>query len=241
MGTVESAVEQSRGGSAASSAIATSASPVAPTTDAPAEPVVEPAVGAQAIERAAEPQMVDRARAETFGQAFAVLLARHGYYDDATQTHQLAAFYERLRQQNGRGIRIAALRSYLQGEALPSAGKARLIADALGAPRALVLYVAGYLTPGDLAHYPGPQMTVEAVEADIAELAELPLSPETRRRIVHDLRVSARILGLLASSADDVAETERSGATTLYVAAPDERETLIERLIELWSAQTPQA
>ena len=191
---------------------------------------------APAVATPAAPQMVDRARAQTFGQAFAVLLARHGYYGEATQTYRLAPFYERLRQQNGRGIRIAALRSYVQGEALPSAAKARLIADTLGAPRALLLYVAGYLTPNDLAHYPGPQLTLATVEADIAELAELPLSPETRLRIVHDLRVSARILGLLTSSADDDTEAETTGPTTLYIAEPDERETLIERLVELWSA-----
>lgn len=178
------------------------------------------------------PRMVDRTRVEAFAQAFAVLLAQHGYYDEATQTYQLPQLYERLRQQNGRGIRMAALWAYLNGEALPSEAKARLIADALGAPRALLLYVAGYLTASDLAHYPGPHLTLATVEADIAELADLPLSPETRARIAHDLRASARILSLLAG-ADDADPEANGGAGAQYVAAPDERETLIERLTEL--------
>ncbi len=238
MGTRDAAVEHSQPARQATVASPERANPAALANDAPATsapPAAMPATSAPPT-----PRMVDRTRAQAFGQALAALLGRQGYYDDQAKQYQLTRFYERLRARDGRGIRIAALRSYLRGEALPNEAKARLLADALNAPRGLLLYVAGYLTPHDLAHYPGPQLTLAAIEADIAELAELPLAPATQMRIIHDLRASAHILALLGKDQDEpIAASTPAGAVTHYLAAPDERETLIAQLVALLAAPTP--
>lgn len=177
---------------------------------------------------AAPAQTVERERALTFSEALRTLLQRQNYFVPLTGTYLLPQFYERVRQIDGAGIHINTLRAYLRGESLPSDGKVRLLADALGVPRGVLLFAAGYLTPTDLPNYPGPYTTLESVEADIREVEALPLARETRERILHDLRTTARIMRLLHA---DQAQTRRSDR--------DEREGLIEQLIELWEAPAP--
>lgn len=174
-------------------------------------------------------QMVDRERAQTFSQALRILLQRQNFYVPLTGTYLLPQLYERVRMVDGHGIHVNTLRAYLRGESLPSDGKVRLLADALGVPRGALLYAAGYLTVEDLPHYPGPYATMESIEADMREVESLPLSPDTKRRILRDLRTSARILALIA------AERAQAGFAT----QPDERERLIEQLIELWETPAP--
>ncbi|HLY32503.1 MAG TPA: hypothetical protein VKQ36_15875 [Ktedonobacterales bacterium] len=221
-----------------------SSAPATPAT--PAKTVSELPTAQLGPNMPQSPQMVDRARAQTFSKALRILLQRQGYYVALTETYLLPQFYDRLRTLDGTGIQIASLRAYLRGETLPSEVKTRLIADALGAPRGLLLYVAGYLTPEDLAHYPGPQLTLATVEADISELEDLPLAAATKARIARDLRISARILCLLAPDRIGLVGSEgrpaADGAATLmgtFATAPDEREMLIEQLIDLWATPAP--
>jgi transcriptional regulator with XRE-family HTH domain len=170
--------------------------------------------------------MVERGRAQAFGRSLCVLLQRQRFYVPLTQTYLLPQLYERTREVDGQGIQINSLRAYLRGETLPSDSKVRLLADALGVPRGVLLYVAGYLTPEDLPNYPGPNATLENLEMDMREVESLPLSPQTKARILHDLRATTRIVHLVAA--------ER--ASTGYSAEPLEREHLIEQLITLWES-----
>lgn len=172
---------------------------------------------------------VEYERALAFSQAFRSLLQRQHYYVPRTSTYLLPQLYDRIRQVDGSGIHVNTLRTYLRGEALPSDAKVRLLADALEVPRGVLLYAAGYLTPGDLPSYPGPHTTLESIEADIREVEALPLASETKDRILHDLRTSARILCLLH------AERAQTGQRALA----DEREQLIEQLIDLWEMPAP--
>ncbi|MGH2514281.1 MAG: helix-turn-helix domain-containing protein [Ktedonobacterales bacterium] len=174
-------------------------------------------------------QTVEQERALAFSQALRSLLQRQRYYAPRTGTYLLPQLYDHIRQVDGAGIHVNTLRAYLRGEALPSDGKVRLLADALGVPRGVLLYAAGYLTPGDLPSYPGPHTTLESIEADIREVEALPLAGETKERILHDLRTSARILCLLH------AERAQTGQRALA----DEREQLIEQLIDLWEMPAP--
>ncbi len=171
----------------------------------------------------ASPQLVDRERAQTFSRALRTLLQRQGYYVPLTGTYLLPQLYDRVRSVDGHGIHINTLRAYLRGESLPSDSKVRILADALSVPRGVLLYCSGYLTPEDLPNYPGPYATLAHLEADIQEVESLPLSDETKQRILRDLRTSARILRLLAAEQ----------------AQPDEREHIIELLIELWETPAP--
>nr|MBF6592622.1 helix-turn-helix transcriptional regulator [Ktedonobacterales bacterium] len=180
------------------------------------------APGTQAAAAAAG-QTVERERAHAFSEALRTLLQRQNYYVPLTGTYLLPQFYERIRQVDGTGIHINTLRAYLRGESLPSDGKVRLLADALGVPRGVLLFAAGYLTPTDLPNYPGPYATLASVEADIREVEALPLARETRERLLHDLRTTAQIMRLLH---DDQAQARRTDR--------DEREQLIEQLIELY-------
>jgi transcriptional regulator with XRE-family HTH domain len=173
--------------------------------------------------------MVDRERAQAFSRALRVLLQRHNFYVPLTGTYLLPQLYDRVRSVDGHGIHINTLRAYLRGDSLPSDGKVRLLADALGVPRGMLLYTAGYLAAEDLPHYPGPHATLDNIKADIEEVEALPLMPETKRRILRDLHSSARILQLL--------DAER--ASTGYATSPYEREEMIEQLISLWEAPNP--
>lgn len=173
--------------------------------------------------------MVDRERAQTFAQALRIVLQRQHYYVPLTGTYLLPQLYERVRAVDGQGIHINTLRAYLRGDTLPSDSKVRLLADALGIPRGMLLYTAGYLVAEDLPHYPGPYASLENIEADMREVEALPLVPETKSRILRDLRASARILMLLA------AERAQVG----YATEPHERERLVESLIELWETPAP--
>lgn len=173
--------------------------------------------------------MVDRERAQTFAQALRIVLQRQHYYVPLTGTYLLPQLYERVRAVDGQGIHINTLRAYLRGDTLPSDGKVRLLADALGIPRGMLLYTAGYLVAEDLPHYPGPYASLENIEADMREVEALPLMSETKSRILRDLRASARILMLLA------AERAQVG----YATEPHEREQLVESLIELWETPAP--
>ena len=185
------------------------------------------APGTQAAD-ASPVQTVERERALTFSEALRTLLQRQNFYVPLTGTYLLPQLYERVRQVDGVGIHINTLRAYLRGESLPSDGKVRLLADALGVPRGVLLFAAGYLTPTDLPNYPGPYTTLESIEADIREVEALPLARATQERILHDLRTTARIMRLLHAEQAQVRGTGR-----------DEREQLIEQLIELWEAPAP--
>ncbi len=173
--------------------------------------------------------MVDRERAQTFAQALRIVLQRQHYYVPLTGTYLLPQLYERVRAVDGQSIHINTLRAYLRGDTLPSDGKVRLLADALGIPRGMLLYTAGYLVAEDLPHYPGPYASLENIEADMREVEALPLMPETKVRILRDLRSSARILMLLASERAPVG----------YATKPHERERLVASLIELWETPAP--
>jgi len=172
-------------------------------------------------------QMVERARAQAFGDALRILLQRQQFYVPLTGTYLLPQLYERLRTLDEHGIHVNTLRAYLRGEALPSDSKVRLLADALGVPRGVLLYVAGYLTPEDLPNYPGTGATLENLEADMREVEALPLAAQTKQRILRDLRTTARIVHLVAA--------ERAA----YAAEPLEREQLVEQLITLWESAAP--
>jgi transcriptional regulator with XRE-family HTH domain len=184
---------------------------------------------AQAATSASPVQTVERERALAFSDALRTLLQRQNFYVPLTGTYLLPQFYERVRQVDGTGIHINTLRAYLRGETLPSDSKVRLLADALGVPRGVLLFAAGYLTAADLPNYPGAYTTLEGLEADMREVEALPLARETKERILHDLRTSARILQLLHAD-----QTNRR-------TQPDEREQLIEQLIELWQTPAPPA
>jgi transcriptional regulator with XRE-family HTH domain len=185
------------------------------------------APGTQAAD-ASPVQTVERERALTFSEALRTLLQRQNFYVPLTGSYLLPQLYERVRQVDGVGIHINTLRAYLRGESLPSDGKVRLLADALGVPRGVLLFAAGYLTPTDLPNYPGPYTTLESIEADIREVEALPLARATQERILHDLRTTARIMRLLHAEQAQIRGTDR-----------DEREQLIEQLIELWEAPAP--
>lgn len=188
-----------------------------------------PRLVAEAARHAPHEQSVERERAEAFGRALRVLLQRQRFYVPLTSTYLLPQFSERLRTLDGQGISVATLRAYLRGESFPTDGKVRLLADGLSIPRGAVLYLAGYLTPEDLPHYPGPQTTLAAVEADIQEVEHTPLARATKEHILRDLRITARLLHLLAAEQ----------AQHDFVTAPDEREQIIELLIEVWETATP--
>lgn len=173
--------------------------------------------------------MVERARALAFSQALRILLQRQRFYVPLTGTYLLPQLYERMRALGDHSIHLNTLRAYLRGETLPSDSKVRLLADALGIHRGVLLYAAGYLTPEDLPHYPGPNATLANLEADMREVEALPLAPPTKQRILHDLRTTARIVHLVAA--------ER--AANAYAAEPLEREQLVEQLITLWECDVP--
>ncbi len=177
----------------------------------------------------ASAQMVERVRAQAFSEALRIFLQRQHLYMPLTGTYLLPQLFERVRAVDGQGIHINTLRTYLRGEILPSDSKVRLLADALGVPRGVLLYVAGYLTPQDLPHYPGPGATLERLEADMREVEALPLAPQTKERVLRDLRTTARIVHLVAA--------ER--VTPDYAAEPLERERLIEQLIDIWESAAP--
>ena len=174
-------------------------------------------------------QSVERERAVAFGEALRTIMQRQDLYIPLTGTYLLPQLYERLRAVDGCGIPIPTLRGYLRGDALPSDSKVRLLADALDLPRGVLLFASGYLTAEDLPNYPGPHASMESIEADIREVETMPLSGDTKQRILHELRTSARILMLVQ------AERAQQGQTT----APDEREQLIEQLIEIWESPPP--
>jgi len=173
--------------------------------------------------------VAERERALQFSQVFRTLMQRQGFYVPLTGSYLIVQLADRIRGIDGQGIHSNSLRAYLRGEVLPSDGKVRLLADALGVPRGVLLYAASYLTPEDLPNYPGPYTTLETLEADIAEVESLPLSEGTKERVLADLRASARILRLLAA--------ERAQAD--WRTAPDEREQVIDLLIELWETPAP--
>lgn len=189
----------------------------------------ENATGATDTPHASSMQTVERERACAFGDALRTILQRQDLYIPLTGTYLLPQLYERLRAVDGGGIPIPTLRGYLRGDALPSDSKVRLLADALGLPRGVLLFASGYLTAEDLPNYPGPHASLDSIEADIREVEEMPLSSDTKQRILHDLRTSARILVLIQ------AERAQQGQTT----APDEREQLIEQLIAIWESPPP--
>jgi hypothetical protein len=172
---------------------------------------------------------VDRKRAISFSRALGILLQEE-YYVPLTGTYLLPQFYERLRGVDGRGINTTALRAYLRGGAFPSERKVRLLADALGISRGLLLFASGYLTPQDLPDYPGPETTLSAILDDIHEVERLPLSDEARPGILASLYNTARILRLLHAERP---ETE-------WHVEPNERELIIEQMIDLWESPAPE-
>ena len=171
----------------------------------------------------------DRDRATAFSEALRTVLQRQNYYSRATDTYDLPRLFDQISELDSSVVHIATLRSYLRGEVLPSDSRVRLMADALEVPRGVLLYAAGYLTATDLPNYPGPNTTMEALDADIAEVESLPLMQATKDRILHDLRTSKRILRLLV--------TEREFASRAI--QPSERELVVEQLIELWMTPPP--
>jgi|GEM_PF-1817581 len=185
---------------------------------------------AQANTGAPAPQTAERERALQFSQILRVLLQRQNFFVPLTGTYLLPQLYERVRQIDAHGIHINTLRAYLRGETLPSDSKARLLADALGIHRGVLLYAAGYLTAQDLPSYPGPSVTLASLEEDMREVEALPLAPATKLRILHDLRTSAHILRLVYAE-------RAQGQQPL--AQRDEREQLIEQLIELFETPAP--
>lgn len=187
------------------------------------------APGATDTPRASSIQTVERERAVAFGEALRTIMQRQDLYIPLTGTFLLPQLYERLRMVDGGGIPIPTLRAYLRGDALPSDSKVRLLADGLGLPRGVLLFASGYLTAEDLPNYPGPHASLESIEADIREVETMPLSADTKQRILHELRTSARILTLIQ------AERAQQGQT----AGEDERELLIEQLISIWESPPP--
>jgi hypothetical protein len=147
-----------------------------------------------------------------------------------TGTYLLPQFSLRLQSVDGFGINASTLEAYLRGEIFPSERKVRLMADALEIPRGVLLFAAGYLRLNDLPDYPGGHTTLDAVLADIGEVEQLPLSLEAKTRILHGLRNTARILRMLNG--------ERAGEE--WSVLPDERELLIEHLIDLWESPLPE-
>jgi hypothetical protein len=104
------------------------------------------------------------------------------------------------------------------------------MADALEVPRGVLLFAAGYLRPEDLPDYPGGQTSLDAVLADIGEVERSPLSHEAKTGILHGLHNTARILRMLNG------ERARQEWSVL----PDERELLIEHMINLWESPAPE-
>ncbi|MGO8948552.1 MAG: hypothetical protein ACLQUY_13005 [Ktedonobacterales bacterium] len=175
------------------------------------------------------PETVEHKRAVAFSQILRTLLQRRNYYAPMTAMYLLPEFYERLQAVGGLGINVNTLRAYLLGEMFPSPRKVRLIADALELPRSVLLFAAGYLGPEDLPDYPSPQTSLGATESDIGELEHVPLSTEAKSRILHDLQNTARILRLLNGE----------GVQADWHVEPDEREQLIEQMIDLWESPAP--
>jgi hypothetical protein len=188
----------------------------------PAGPPADPQIPARPT--------VGRKRAVSFGLALGILLQQQGYYLSLSGTYLLPQFYRRLRAVDGRGINTTALQAYLQGTAFPSERKVRLLADALEISRGLLLFAAGYVTPQDLPDYPGPQSTLSAIRDDIHEVERLPLSDEARQGILASLNNTARILRMV--------HAERPEAE--WHAEPNERELIIERVIDLWESPAPE-
>lgn len=180
---------------------------------------LDDAPGATDTQRASSIQTVERERAVAFGEALRTIMQRQDLYIPRTGTFLLPQLYERLRAVDGAGIPIPTLRAYLRGDALPSDSKVRLLADALGLPCGVLLFASGYLIAEDLPNYPGPHASLASIEADIREVETMPLSADTKQRILHDLRTSARILTLIQ------AEAAQHGQTT----GEDERELLSTR------------
>jgi len=172
---------------------------------------------------------VDRTRAISFSRTLGILL-QQDFYVPLTSTYLLPQFYERLKEVDGRGISTTALRTYLQGRAFPSERKVRLLADALGISRGLLLFAACYLTPQDLPDYPGPETTLSAILDDIDEVKRLPLSDKARQGILSSLYNTARILRLIHAERP---ETE-------WHVEPNERELIIEQMIDLWESPAPE-
>ncbi len=172
---------------------------------------------------------VEQDRARQFSHVFRALMQRQNFYVPLTGSYLVVQLADRIRSAEGQGIHTNSLRAYLRGEVLPSDSKVRLLADALCVPRGALLYAAGYLTSEDLPNYPGPYATLDAIEADIREVESLPLSAPTKARVLADLESSARILRLIH------AERAQAGWRT----APNEREQVLDLLIELWEAPAP--
>jgi hypothetical protein len=172
---------------------------------------------------------VERERAVTFSRILRILLQRHGYYIPLTSTYLLPQFYDRLLEVDGRGINVNTLGGYLRSTIFPSERKVRLMADALGVSRGMLLFASGYLTPQDLPDYPGPMSTLAAIQTDIAEVERLPLSPQARRHIVFSLRNTARMLRLLHA---DRMESD-------WHVEANERELLVEQMIDLLESPNP--
>lgn len=179
--------------------------------------------------RAPRTAMSERERAKQFGEVMRILMQRQQFYVQLTETYLVAPLADRTRLLDGAGLHPNTLRQYLRGESLPSDATVRLLADALGVPRGVLLYAAEYLTLDDLAHYPGPYTTLEAVQADMRDVEVLPLDAATKERITADLRTTERILRLLD------AETVEADWHTM----PDERREVLDLLIELWDAPIP--
>jgi hypothetical protein len=172
---------------------------------------------------------VERERAAAFSRVLRLLLQRHGYFIPLTSAYLLPEFYERLVEINGRGINVKTLRGYLSGAVFPSERKVRLIANALQEPRGMLLFAAGYLMPQDLPDYPGPETTLAGIQTDIADVEQLPLSPEARGHILYSLRNTARILRLVHEG--------RKESDQRVVA--NERELLVEQMIDLLESPNP--
>jgi hypothetical protein len=173
---------------------------------------------------------VERTRAIAFSQILRTLLQQRSYFLPLTGRYLLPQFSLHLQSVDGFGINSDTLEAYLRGEIFPSERKVRLMADALEVPRGVLLFAAGYLRLEDLPDYPGGQTSLDAVLADIGEVERLPLSLEAKTNILRGLRNTARILCMLNG------ERARQEWSVL----PDERELLIEHMINLWESPAPE-
>jgi hypothetical protein len=171
----------------------------------------------------APPATVERTRAIAVSQILRTLLQQRSYFLPLTGTYLLPQFSLRLQSVDGFGINANALETYLCGEIFPSERKVRLMADALEVPRGVLLFAAGYLRVDDLPDYPGGHTTLDALLTDIGEVEQSPLSLRAKTHILHGLRNTARILRML------IGERAREEWGVL----PDERELLIEHMIDL--------
>jgi hypothetical protein len=178
----------------------------------------------------ASPATVERTRAIAFSRILRTLLQQRSYFSPLTDTYLLSQFSLHLQSVDGVGITSDTLGAYLRGTIFPSERKVRLMADALEVPRGVLLFAAGYLGPEDLPDYPGGQTSLDAVLADIGAVERSPLSHEAKTGILHGLRNTARILRMLNG------ERARQEWSVL----PDERELLIEHMINLWESPVPQ-